>query len=118
MWPAGNLPTDLHKTHMRLSPSTPFSIVEVGLPLLDYCSKSVLTRCLLQFQGGSYDPFGGYGFDQCYKLVNHEFSRVFDKNNLAAGVNIFNIYMVRADFGPYGCRMPSNQADLWRHQLG
>ncbi|TQV93411.1 hypothetical protein V2A60_010179 [Cordyceps javanica] len=74
VWPAGNLPTDLHKTHMRLSPSTPFSIVE--------------------FQGGSYDPFGGYGFDQCYKLVNHEFSRVFDKNNLAAGVNIFNIYMI------------------------
>ncbi|PMB63427.1 putative beta-galactosidase A [Beauveria bassiana] len=46
------------------------------------------------FQGGSYDPFGGYGYDQCYKLVNHEFSRVFDKNNLAAGVNIFNIYMI------------------------
>ncbi|KAM3534629.1 hypothetical protein MY4038_002041 [Beauveria bassiana] len=74
VWPAGNLPTDLHKTHMRLSPSTPFSIIE--------------------FQGGSYDPFGGYGYDQCYKLVNHEFSRVFDKNNLAAGVNIFNIYMI------------------------
>ncbi|EGX95058.1 beta-galactosidase, putative [Cordyceps militaris CM01] len=74
LWPAGNLPTDLHETHMRLSPSTPFSIVE--------------------FQGGSYDPFGGFGFDQCYKLLNHEFSRVFDKNNLAAGVNIFNIYMI------------------------
>lgn len=49
----------------------------------------------VKFQGGSYDPFGGDGFDQCYKLVNHEFSRVFDKNNFASGVNIFNIYMVR-----------------------
>ncbi|KAJ6787324.1 hypothetical protein PWT90_09298 [Aphanocladium album] len=74
VWPAGNLPTTLRETHMRLSPSSPFAIPE--------------------FQGGSYDPFGGYGFDQCYKLVNHEFSRVFDKNNFAGGVNIFNIYMI------------------------
>lgn len=50
----------------------------------------------MQFQGGSFDPFGGPGFDQCSKLVNHEFARVFYKNNLAAGVTILNLYMVSA----------------------
>jgi hypothetical protein len=48
----------------------------------------------LQFQGGGFDPPGGGGFDNCYELTNHEFARIFYKNNLAAGVTIFNIYMV------------------------
>lgn len=48
-----------------------------------------------QFQGGAFDPYGGWGFDQCSILVNHEFERVFYKNNFASGVTIFNIYMVR-----------------------
>ena len=46
-----------------------------------------------QFQGGGFDPPGGAGFDKCYDLTNHEFARIFYKNNLAAGVTIFNIYM-------------------------
>ncbi|PWI70081.1 beta-galactosidase [Purpureocillium lilacinum] len=73
-WPAGKLPTDLHQRHVRQSPKTPYAIVE--------------------FQGGSYDPWGGSGVDQCAALVNHEFARVFNKNNLAAGVAIFSQYMV------------------------
>lgn len=28
-WPAGNLPTNFYTTHMRQSPSTPYSLVEV-----------------------------------------------------------------------------------------
>lgn len=47
-----------------------------------------------QFQGGSFDPWGGSTFEQCAALTNHEFERVFYKNNIAAGVTIFNIYMV------------------------
>lgn len=46
------------------------------------------------FQGGSFDPPGGLGFDQCSILLNMEFERVFYKNNYAAGVTIFNLYMV------------------------
>jgi hypothetical protein len=48
----------------------------------------------MQFQGGSFDPFGGDGFDQCAILLNEEFERVFYKNNFAAGATIFSIYMV------------------------
>ncbi|KAL6352317.1 hypothetical protein LRP88_14401 [Fusarium phalaenopsidis] len=39
----------------------------------------------IYFQGGAFDPPGGGGFENCYILTNHEFARVFYKNNLAAG---------------------------------
>ncbi|GKT50768.1 putative beta-galactosidase C [Colletotrichum spaethianum] len=48
----------------------------------------------IYFQGGSFDPFGGPGFEKCAALVNHEFERVFYKNNFAAGVTIYNLYMI------------------------
>ncbi|TDZ22953.1 putative beta-galactosidase A [Colletotrichum orbiculare MAFF 240422] len=73
-WPADRLPTRYHALHMAQSPETPFS--------------------LLEFQGGSFDPWGGHGFEKCAALVNHEYERVFYKNNLAAGVSIFSIYML------------------------
>ncbi|POR33267.1 Beta-galactosidase [Tolypocladium paradoxum] len=73
-WPPNKLPTDFHQRHVRQSPQTPYSIIE--------------------FQGGSFDPWGGYGLEQCSVLVNHEFSRVFNKNNMAAGVTIFSLYMI------------------------
>ncbi|PNP55688.1 hypothetical protein THARTR1_04212 [Trichoderma harzianum] len=73
-WPENGLPTTYRSQHLSMSPSTPFSLVE--------------------FQGGSFDPFGGWGFEQCSVLVNHEFERVFYKNNYAAGVTIFNLYMI------------------------
>ncbi|KAH7241422.1 glycoside hydrolase superfamily [Fusarium tricinctum] len=72
-WPKDGLPTTWHAEHENKSPNTPYSIIE--------------------FQGGGFDPPGGAGFDKCYDLTNHEFARVFYKNNLAAGVTIFNIYM-------------------------
>ncbi|XXH04540.1 hypothetical protein Hte_010957 [Hypoxylon texense] len=74
VWPNNNLPTTYTSNHVKQSPSTPFSIVE--------------------FQGGSFDPWGGWGFEQCSALVNHEFERVFYKNNYASGVTIFNLYMI------------------------
>ncbi|KAK1971986.1 family 35 glycosyl hydrolase [Colletotrichum sublineola] len=73
-WPDNGLPTIFRALHLQQSPTTPYSILE--------------------FQGGSFDPFGGPGFEKCTALVNHEFERVFYKNNFAAGVTIFNIYMI------------------------
>lgn len=70
-WPKGALNGLYHSIHEVQSPSTPFS--------------------LLEFQGGAFDPWGGPGFDNCASLLNDEFERVFYKNNLAAGVTIFNI---------------------------
>jgi hypothetical protein len=73
-WPAKALPTNWRTTHLNQSASTPYTIPE--------------------FQGGSFDPWGGWGFDQCLQLINHEQERVFYKNNYAAGVTIFNLYMI------------------------
>ncbi|KAK6952112.1 hypothetical protein Daesc_006643 [Daldinia eschscholtzii] len=72
-WPPLALSGVYHQTHELQSPSTPFS--------------------LLEFQGGAYDPWGGPGFDNCAAFINHEFERVFFKNNFAAGATIHNIYM-------------------------
>ncbi|KAJ5184395.1 Glycoside hydrolase family 35 [Penicillium cf. griseofulvum] len=73
-WPAGKLPTDFYKIHMETSPSTPYSLIE--------------------FQGGAFDPWGGVGFAKCAALLNHEFERVFYKNNLSFRVAILNLYMI------------------------
>lgn len=73
-WPANDIPTYFHATHETQSPSTFYSINE--------------------FQGGSFDPWGGLGFDQCAILLNMEFERVFYKNDFAAGVSLLNIYMI------------------------
>ena len=58
-WPDNALPTYYRTLHLQQSPSTPYSIVE--------------------FQGGSFDPWGGLGFAQCGELLNAEFERVFYK---------------------------------------
>ncbi|EKD21737.1 uncharacterized protein L3040_004959 [Drepanopeziza brunnea f. sp. 'multigermtubi'] len=73
-WPAGNLPNYLHSSHEEQSPSTPYAIIE--------------------FQGGAFDPWGGLGFEQCSRLLNMEFERVFYKNDFASGVAILNLYMI------------------------
>ena len=73
-WPDGNLPNYYLDDHQRQSPTTPNTISE--------------------FQGGSFDPWGGQGFEKCAELLNEEFERVFYKNNYGTGVAIFNLYMV------------------------
>ena len=73
-WPAGAIPTYYLSLHQQQSPNTPYTISE--------------------FQGGSFDPWGGNGFDACAQLLNNEFERVFYKNNYAIAVTIFNLYMI------------------------
>ncbi|KAJ4353285.1 uncharacterized protein N0V89_005012 [Didymosphaeria variabile] len=73
VWGDQQLVTNYYDVHMQQSPNTPYSIME--------------------FQGGSYDPWGGPGFDKCLQLVNAAFERVFYKNIYSFGVTIFNIYM-------------------------
>ncbi len=48
---------------------------------------------LPEFQGGSYDSWGGAGYDACYQLTGPAFENVFYKNNLAQGVTIQSNYM-------------------------
>ena len=72
-WIDNKLPTNYHTLHEEQSPTTPYSIIE--------------------FQGGSFDPWGGPGFAKCEILTNNEFERVFYKNDFSFGVTVFNIYM-------------------------
>ena len=74
VWPPGQLPTDWWPQHLNQSPTTPYSITE--------------------FQAGSFDPWGGPGFEKCGVLVGSEFERVFYKNDLSFAVKILNLYMV------------------------
>jgi len=73
-WPEGKLPTDWQPLHQQQSPDTPYSINE--------------------FQSGSFDPWGGPGFDKCGVLVNADFERVFYKQLYSFGVTILNLYMI------------------------
>jgi hypothetical protein len=73
VWPNGKLPTNWRQLHLQQSPNTAYSIVE--------------------FQGGSFDPWGGPGWDKCSVLVGAEFERVFYKNNYGFGATVFNLYM-------------------------
>jgi hypothetical protein len=72
-WPENALPTTWKTLHEQQSPTTPYSIVE--------------------FQAGSFDPWGGPSFDKCYTLVGAAFERVFYKNLYSFGVTILNLYM-------------------------
>ncbi|KAF2218891.1 putative beta-galactosidase [Elsinoe ampelina] len=72
-WDTASLSSNYWQTHLQQSPNGPLSIIE--------------------FQGGA---FGGWALpsqDECAALINHEAERVFYKNNFAAGISIFNIYM-------------------------
>jgi hypothetical protein len=73
-WPNDDLPTDFLTLHLEQSPSTPYTVSE--------------------FQGGSFDPWGGSGFEKCYELTNQMFERIFYKNLYAVDITIFNIYMI------------------------
>ncbi len=46
-----------------------------------------------EFQGGSFDPWGGAGYDKCRQLTNSQFEKVYYDNNVAAGSTMMNFYM-------------------------
>ncbi|KAF8467702.1 glycoside hydrolase superfamily [Kalaharituber pfeilii] len=70
-WLATGLPGSWHDDHMRISPNTPYAI--------------------LDFQGGAIDDWDGAGADNCAILTN-EMIRIFYRNNISFGIKIFNIY--------------------------
>ncbi|MFE9751690.1 beta-galactosidase [Saccharothrix saharensis] len=46
-----------------------------------------------EFQGGSFDYWGGNGWDKCRELTGPAFQRVFYGHNIASGVSAQNFYM-------------------------
>ena len=47
----------------------------------------------MEAQGGSWDPWGGYGYNDTALRVGAEYERVFYKNYYSFGVKIFSVYM-------------------------
>ena len=48
---------------------------------------------LPEYQGGSFDGWGGAGFANCYTMTGPDFENVFYKNNIARGVTMQSNYM-------------------------
>ncbi|KAI0693625.1 glycoside hydrolase superfamily [Cerioporus squamosus] len=46
-----------------------------------------------EFQGGSFDPWGGPGYDACEVLTGPDFQDVFYKHNWAANMKLVSYYM-------------------------
>lgn len=49
---------------------------------------------LPEFQGGSFDPWGGAGYANCYQLTNGAFEKVLNQTASAQGVTMRNLYMI------------------------
>jgi beta-galactosidase len=48
---------------------------------------------LPEFQGGSFDHWGGPGYADCYQLTGPDFENVYYKNNIAQGATMQSNYM-------------------------
>jgi beta-galactosidase GanA len=48
---------------------------------------------LPEYQGGSFDGWGGSGYDNCYTMTGPAFENVYYKNNIAQGVTMQSNYM-------------------------
>ncbi|MFD9817962.1 beta-galactosidase [Streptomyces violascens] len=64
-----------------------------ALPDLSGAKKSDEPLFLAEFQGGSFDPWGGPGFDKCRQLTNGDFEKAAYENNIASGATMQNFYM-------------------------
>jgi beta-galactosidase GanA len=58
-----------------------------------YPAQSGEPLYLPEFQGGSFDGWGGSGYDNCYNLTGPDFENVYYKNNIAQGVTMQSNYM-------------------------
>lgn len=65
---------DYLQYHMDTNPEQPFYIPE--------------------FQGGSYDPYGGPGYQACGRMTNASFTRVANQALIAQRVTLLSLYMV------------------------
>lgn len=64
-----------------------------GQPNGGYPSYPGMPVYLPEYQGGSFDGWGGSGYDNCYNLTGPNFENVYYKNNIARGVTMQSNYM-------------------------
>jgi beta-galactosidase GanA len=58
-----------------------------------YPSFTGMPVYLPEYQGGSFDGWGGSGYDNCYTMTGPAFENVFYKSNIAQGVTMQSNYM-------------------------
>jgi beta-galactosidase GanA len=58
-----------------------------------YPSYSGMPIYLPEYQGGSFDGWGGSGYDNCYTMTGPDFENVYYKNNIAQGATMQSNYM-------------------------
>lgn len=64
-----------------------------GLPDISYDHPAGKPLYTPEFQGGSFDPWGGPGYDKCRQLTGPDFESVFYKQNIAVGATAQSFYM-------------------------
>ncbi len=58
-----------------------------------YPSYTGMPIYIPEFQGGSFDGWGGSGYANCYTMTGSDFENVYYKNNIAQGVTMQSNYM-------------------------
>lgn len=99
VWAPSMLDTDYRRYHVDVDPARPWYIPE--------------------WQAGSYDPWGGSGYDKCAQLTGPQFQDTFNKQTWASNAKLLNHYMF------YGCARLSRFREFamltrcaQRHELG
>jgi beta-galactosidase GanA len=64
-----------------------------GVPDISYDHPAGKPLYTPEFQGGSFDPWGGPGYDKCRQLTGADFESVFYKQNIAVGATAQSFYM-------------------------
>ncbi len=67
-----------------------------GVPQFETNARSASPNTpifIAEFQGGSFDPWGGPGYAKCQQLTGPDFVNVFYKSLLSQGVTMLNSYM-------------------------
>jgi beta-galactosidase GanA len=64
-----------------------------GQPQSGYPSYSGEPVYLPEYQGGSFDGWGGAGYDDCYDMTGPDFENVYYKDNIIQGSTMQSYYM-------------------------
>ena len=64
-----------------------------GQPQSGYPSYSGEPVYLPEYQGGSFDGWGGAGYDDCYNMTGPDFENVYYKDNIIQGSTMQSYYM-------------------------
>lgn len=80
--------TDNYPLGFNCANPTSFGNPQSGYPV--YAEEPVY---LPEYQGGSFDGWGGSGYDNCYDMTGPDFENVFYKDNIVQGSTMQSYYM-------------------------